>query len=204
MITVATLLWTPNGRSLPFSRMYDESWVVRLLNGFARNLSHEFRFILFTDRDRELPACIEQRRISADRPDYSTCIEPFGLGVPMILCGLDTVVTGDCDALAASCLTRKTIGLPRDPYAPHRACNGVCLVPAGFESVANLHRGENDMEWVRKFPHSFIDDEFGDAVKSYKGHVQAHGIGDTRIVYFHGRSKPHELPPGHPILAHWI
>lgn len=203
MLTVATLLWEPNAASRSFSRMYDERWVVRLLNGFWRNLTHEFRFVLFTDRDRDLPSCIEQRRIRAETPDYGTCIEPYALGEPMILVGLDTLVVGNIDHLADSCLTRKDLGLPRDPYRKSQACNGVALVPRGFEVIAHEHRGENDMEWVRRFPHSYLDDEFPGHVVSWKGDVEKRGAGDARIIYFHGERKMHQLA-GHPLIRdHW-
>jgi hypothetical protein len=121
----------------------------------------------------------------------------------MILTGLDTVITGNVDHLAKYCLTSDVIALPRDPYAKERACNGVALVPAGNAKVYEDWRGENDMEWMRKQPHQFIDDLFPDQVVSYKGHVMEHGVGDARIVYFHGRMKPHELSDLPWIAEHW-
>jgi hypothetical protein len=59
------------------------------------------------------------------------------------------------------------------------------------------------MEWVRRFPHAYLDDDFPGQVVSYKGHVEKKGIGDARIVYFHGERKPHQLPD-HPLVReHW-
>lgn len=177
-----------------FSTMYDESWVVKLYNGFARNLAQEWRFVLFTDRIRDLPDTIGQEMIRAEEPDYSTCIEPFRFGCPMILCGLDTVVTGSVDHLAYYCQTHDKLALPRDPFDKQRACNGVALIPEGHHHIyRNWPKGENDMVWLRKQEHRFIDDLFPGQVVSYKGHVKKNGIGDARIVYFHGAEKPHEL-----------
>lgn len=193
MLTVATCFWQPNANSYRFSRMYTEEWVDRLYRGFKRNLSDPFEFVCFTDRERKFKEPIIQERIRSENPDYGTFIEPYRLGVPMVLCGLDTVVTGNCDALAEYCFTAEMQALPRDPYKPHRACNGVALVPAGWAKIAEEHRGENDMDWVRKFPHKFIDDEFPGQVKSYKGHIKKRGLGDVRIAYFHGEEKPHQL-----------
>lgn len=204
MLTVATLFWEANSGSRNFSRCYSEEWVEKLYRGFSRNLSQPFRFVCFTDQDRTFSEPIEQKRIKAKVPDYSTCIEPYRMGVPMILVGLDTVVTGNCDALADYCMTADRFALPRDPYHPQIACNGVALVPAGHRKVASQHRGENDMVWCRKFPHRFIDDEFPGAVRSYKGHVEKRGLGDTRIVYFHGERKPHQLPNVGWLKEHWI
>lgn len=202
MLTVATLLWEPNGHSLPFSRCYDESWVTRLYDGFARNLTVPWRFVLFTDRPRDLPAAIKQEMLRTATPDYGTCIEPYRYGVQMILVGLDTVVTGNCDHFAEYCANANKIGLPRDPYALHRACNGVALVPDGFQSVFRNWKGENDMDWMRQQPHVFADDIFPEQIVSYKGAVRDKGLGDARIVYFHGNEKPHQID-ARWIRKHW-
>jgi hypothetical protein len=203
MLTVASLLWEPNEKSLDFSRCYSEEWVHRLYAGFARNLTRPFRFVLFTDRERGLPEEITQERLKSATPDYSTCIEPYRFGVPMILVGLDTVITGNIDHLADYCLSEKTIALPRDPYSLERACNGVALIPAGQQYVYRNWRGENDMEWMRRQPHVFIDDLFPKQVVSYKGSVRNRGLGDARIVYFHGAAKPHQLQNVDWIKQHW-
>jgi hypothetical protein len=205
MLTVATLLWQSNGKSRDFSRCYDESWVEKLYRGFRRNLTVPFRFVCFVDRVYAFAEpSIEQQRIKAERPDYGTCIEPYRLGVPMILVGLDTVVTGNIDHMADYCLTSDRFALPRDPYHPNIACNGVALVPGGHRKVATMHKGENDMEWVRKFPHRFIDDEFPGQVVSYKGTVEKQGLRAARIVYFHGQRKPHQVPHVQWITENWV
>lgn len=203
MITVATLLWDPNEASQDFSRCYDESWVTKLHDGFERNLKQNFRFVLFTDRERHLPAQIEQVRMKAKMPDYSSCIEPYRFGVPMILVGLDTIVTGSIDHLADYCLNEEMIALPRDPYCLTRACNGVALIPESQQHVWRNWRGENDMEWMRQQDHVFIDDLFPGQVNSYKGTVRDRGLGDTRICYFHGQEKPHQLPHVSWVHEHW-
>lgn len=202
MITIATLLWAPNPKSRSFSAMYTEAWVDRLYRGFARNLTQPFRFACFVDHPRTFAEPIDQHLIASRIPGYADCIQPYELGRPMILVGLDTVVTGNVDHLAASCFTRLDIGLPIDPYNPSQACNGVALVPEGFECVAEDHSGQNDMEHVRAYPHSYLDHEFPGHVVSYKGAVKDRGLGDARIVYFHGQEKPHEL--NLPWIAeHW-
>lgn len=206
MLTIATLFWQANKNSKGFSSMYTEGWVEKLYRGFARNLTAPFRFVCYVDHERVLSSGIEQRLIASEKPDYGDCIQPYEMGVPMILVGLDTVVTGNCDHLAEYCLTADKIALPRDPFAPERACNGVALVPAGHESVWTSWDRNNkyprDMEHMRAQPHVFLDDLFPDEVVSYKGHVKKHGLGDARIVYFHGREKPHEIEAGW-IADHW-
>ncbi|MEO3387327.1 hypothetical protein [Mesorhizobium sp. CAU 1741] len=205
MLTVCTLLWDANDKSKSFSQIYDESWVEKLYRGFARNLTVQFRFVCYTDRARKMDSAITRMVVPGlGSGGYADCIKPYEMGVPMILVGLDTVVTGNCDHLAAYCTTADRFALPRDPYKPARACNGVALVPVGHEHIAAEHKGENDMDHVRSYPHRFIDDEFPGAVVSFKGSVKKRGLGDARIVYFHGEEKPHQLPAGHPILRHWI
>lgn len=204
MLHICTLLWQPNPASRDFSRCYDESWVDKLYRGFRRNLTLPFRFVCFVDRlyDFAEPD-IEQRLLIGKEPSYASCIEPYRLGVPMILCGLDTVVVGNIDHLAEYCLTENRFALPRDPYHPNIACNGVALVPAGHQLIGTAHEGENDMDWVRRFPHRYIDLLFPGQVVSYKGSVERRGIGDARIVYFHGHRKPHQLPHVQWVQEHW-
>lgn len=205
MLTIATLLWEPNGASRDFSRCYDATWVEKLYRGFRRNLTVPFRFVLFTDRERNCAGSIEEIIDPAlGANGYADCIRPYCLGEPMILIGLDTIVTGNIDHLAEYCLTADRPAYPVDPYHPEQVCNGVGLVPAGWRKIGGRHRGENDMEWVRRFPHARIDTLFPGQVVSYKSHVKKRGIGDARIVFFHGQEKPHQLPNVGWVKEHWI
>lgn len=202
MLTVATLFWTANEKSQAFSTMYDEAWVEKLYHGFHRNLTEPFRFVCFVDRLREFNEPIEQEIIKSRPIDYGACIEPYELDVPMILVGLDTVVVGNIDHLARYCFDADTIALPRAVYLKGTVCNGVALVPAGKRAVYDDWNGENDMEWMRTREHVVIDDLWPGHVVSYKGHVQKYGLGEARIVFFHGVSKPHEI--NEPFIQeHW-
>lgn len=203
MLAVVTLLWAANEHSKDFSSMYDESWVERLYWGFERNLTREFEFICYVDRPREFTVPVTQVRLSAIRPDYGHCIEPYKLGRPMILVGLDTIVTGNIDHLADYCTEGGRFACPRDPYYPHQVCNGVALVPAGMERIGFEWRGDNDMVWVRKYDPAVIDDLWPGQVVSYKGHVKQHGLGDARMVYFHGQEKAHQLTLLDWVRQHW-
>lgn len=211
MLHVCCLFWDANGHSQFFSRCYSEEWVIRLYCGFKRHLTVPFRFICFTERDRNFEGFpIEQERIRAKNPTYAACIEPFRLGEPMILVGLDTLITGNIDHLAEYCTREKRtadewrmIALPRDPYDSQKECNGVVLAPAGKRAVYTAHRGENDMDWLNMHPHIVIDDEWPGHVKSFKGSVRDSGLGDARIVYFHGVPKMHELGEHPLIIGHW-
>jgi hypothetical protein len=204
MLNVVTCLWKPNDTSFEFSRCYDESWVEKLYRGVSRNLTVPFRFVLFTDELRlKLPFEIQQEPLNVRPITYGSFTEPYKLGQPMILMGLDTVITGNIDHLAHYCMIANTIALPRDPYMPSRACNGVALVPKGKQDIWNRWSGENDMEWLRLQPHDFIDDVFPESVVSFKGSVRERGLRDARIVYFHGNPKMHQLTELPWVADHW-
>lgn len=202
MITVTTCFWRANKHTAPASRGYEPFWVDRLAAGFARNLTIPHRFIVFTDRTYRFAEGVEQQLLSTDEPDWSCMIEPFQLDEPSIIVGLDTVVTGNTDEMARYCLEAGRIALPRSPGKDY-ACNGVALVPAGHRSIYANWSGENDMEWLRTQPHDFIDDLFPGQVASYKCAVRPNGLGDTRIVYFHGRPKMSDALHERWVRDHW-
>ena len=202
-LAIVSLLWDANPHSQSFSSMYDESWVEKLYLGFERNLTRDFEFILYTDRIRQFSVPVSQVALRAITPNYGHCILPYSMGRPMILVGLDTVVTGNIDHLADYCLDGGRFACPRDPNYAHQVCNGVALVPEGMQHIGQQWAGQNDMDWVRKFDPAVIDDIFPEQVVSYKGHVKKHGLGDARIVYFHGEEKPHQLGGLDWIAQHW-
>lgn len=204
MLHITCLLWEPNEHSHSFSKSYNEEWVEKLYRGFRRNLSYPFRFICFTDRERKFAHPeIEQIRLKNKKPGYGDCIEPYSLGAPMILCGLDTIIVANIDHLAEHCMIGNKVALPLDPYDNSRVCNGVALVPQGHKYIHEMWSGENDMEWLRKIPHDILDKLFPGQIVSYKGHVKKRGLKDARIVYFHGHEKPPELKDEW-IRQHWI
>lgn len=208
MITIATLLWSPNKASLPFSRHYTEADVRKLYYGCTRNLSVPFRFVVFVDRYRKLPPDIDQELIEGV-PDYGACMQPFRMNEPMILMGLDTVIVGSMDSFAAYAIGGGKLATPRDPFHPETVCNGVMICPAGHAWVWNEKpAGENDMDWMRQIwvrgDAVISDDIWPGQIVSYKGDVRQNGLSaDTRIVYFHGKEKPAELPHLGWIRKHW-
>tara|TARA_R100001086_G_scaffold249474_3_gene189321 strand:- start:1156 stop:1749 length:594 start_codon:yes stop_codon:yes gene_type:complete len=187
------MLWEPNEASLSFSRMYDESWVEKLYRGFKRHLTVPFEFICFTDKERTFSESeIKQEPIESEL-NYGAYIEPFKMNEPMILVGLDTVITGNIDHLAEYCLEGGKLAVPRDPFFPEKVCNGVALIPGGSAWVFEGHEGQNDMDYIRSLDVAVIDDIWPGEVVSYKGHVKGYGLDGVKICYFHGEEKPHQL-----------
>ncbi len=194
MITIACCLWDANEQSLPFSRDYTEADVDKLHRGFKRNLTVPFRTVVFTDRPRTFEEDVWQERLSANEPGYGSMIEPFKLDEPMIVCGLDTLIVGNCDDLARWCVESVGIAAPRDPFYPEKLCNGVVLATKGCGYLWTEFPGGNDMDWIRLQPATQIDRLFPKQVVSYKGHVQHYGLEEeNRIVMLHGRPKAADL-----------
>jgi hypothetical protein len=205
MLIVSTCLWDANDASHAFSRCYDESWANKLFAGFRRNLNRDFRFVVYTDRKRRFAKGIEQRRLSMKEPHYGACIEPFASDEAQIFCGLDTVIVGNCDHLADYCLTADKPAVPKDPFYPELTTNSVVLAPKGCRAMLfDGWSGQNDMDWIRSRDCALTDTLFPRQIASYKGRVQWVGIEDeTRIVFFHGVRKPHELDRIDFIKEHW-
>lgn len=192
MIHVACCLWDANDLSVHFSRDYDASWVEKLYRGFKRNLTVPFRFICYTDWARNFREPIgEVVNGTLGQNGYGDMIRPFELNEPMILVGLDTVITGNIDHMAEWCLSARQIAMPIHPREPHHACNGVVLVGKGNRRIFDEWKGENDMVWLRRWPHQFIDQLWPGHVESYKAHVRGRGLtAETKVVYCHGNPKP--------------
>lgn len=191
MITIACCLWDANDQSLPFSREYTEADVEKLHRGFQRNLTMPFRTVCFTEHPRKFSEDISQERLSAGEPGYGSMIEPFKLDEPMIVCGLDTIIVGNCNDMARYCLEGSVTAVPRDPFHPQTTCNGVVLATKGCGYLWREFPGGNDMDWIRAQPAlALIDDLFPRQVVSYKGHVHHYGLEDeNRIVMLHGNPK---------------
>lgn len=203
MLSVVACLWDANQNSHWFSQCYDETWVTKLYQGFTRNLTKPFRFVLFTEKRRKLPYDIVQEPLEGEC-SYHSMIQPFRMGVPMILVGLDTVIVGNIDHMADYCMTASSIALPSDPFNETTVCNGVALVPRGFDHVYENHRGENDMEYMRRQKYVRTDFLFPGEIVSYKAHVKPSGkLGNAKIIYFHGDEKPHQLMHLDWIQKHW-
>lgn len=208
MITVAACLWEPNRNSRHFSRCYDESWVEKLYRNVAKHATRPFRFVIYTDRKRQFCEPIEQRRIEMKDIHYGACVEPFKSDEPMLFMGLDTIVVGNIDHLLDYALTADKPAVPKDPFYPNSPwpkTDAVVLAPKGCRAMLwDGYAGENDMDWINTRDVAVMDDLWPGQVVSYKGRVQFGGLEDeTRIVYFHGPVKPHQIPHVGWVAREW-
>lgn len=209
MITIACAFWDANPLSKQFSRHYTEADVCALYRGFQKHLTLPFRFVCWTEKDRDFAEDgIEQRRLQDERPCYGSLTQCYELNTPTIMVGLDTIIVGNCDDLARYCLEADKPAVPMDPFQPDIVCNAVSLVPAGHDWLWREYSGQNDMDWIRDNWKAgrivAFDKLFPGQVVSYKRHVEKVGLQpDMRIVYFHGERKPHELGHVGWIKRHW-
>lgn len=187
MITVATVYHeSPN---VPyFSKCYTPEWVDKLYRGISRNYHEPFRFVCLTDREYEFEERVEQERLwTTNWPTAS--IQAYGINAERIaFMGLDTIITGNLTEIFGY---GGPLAVPRDPYNPGSPCNGVVLCPPRPDIVETP--SDSDMRVFDGFEKDYLDDIFPGLIKSYKVHVLPHGMGDARIVYFHGEPKPHVL-----------
>lgn len=210
MLNVACCLWDANANSQSFSLCYDESWVEKLYRGFSRNLTGPFKFVVFTDRLRQFSeGNISQERLATIRPHYGCLIEPFKISEPTIICGLDTVIVRNLDHFAAYCLQEDrpaAVGHPSNK-PKFGFINPVVLKPSGWTHLYDEWRGENDMDYLKRRDFNDIGEMYPGQLLSLKLNKVTHGANlppDARIIYFHGRSKPHELQHVDWIKQHWV
>lgn len=210
MIHVACCLWDANEKSHDFSLCYDETWVEKLYRGFRRNLKVPFRFVVFTDRKREFAEQIDQEMLATKTPHYGCLIEPYKINEPTMICGLDMVVLRNVDHFAAYCLTADRPALVGHPTnkAKFGFINPVVFVPAGWRRIYDEWRGENDMDYLKRADFNDASDLWPGQLLSLKLHCVNLGTNppaEARIVYMHGRSKPHELVDRCGwIKQHWV
>jgi hypothetical protein len=188
MITVATVYYE-GGKNVPyFSQCYSPEWVDKLYRGVARHYSEPFRFVCLTDNNYAFEEKIETKPLHNKR--WATaCLQLHAVEAErLVIMGLDTVITGRLNEIFAY---TGDLAVPRDPYRIHAPCNGVVLCPTRTDIATSS--SPDDMRALESFKYDWLDDLFPGQILSYKVHVRPHGLGDARIVYFHGEPKPHVL-----------
>lgn len=205
MLHVACCLWDPTNNSYEFSRCYDETWVNKLYRGFKRNLTRPFRFVCFTDRERQFCEGVDQELLETDPPDYGCLIEPFKLNEPLIICGIDMIVLRNIDHMADYCLQGRVIAVPCHPSRPNVIINPVLFSPAGQRRVFDEWNGENDMAWIAKQDTIFTDKMWPNQILSLKLHdVRRKGTQGAHIVYMHGKPKAHQMQDVAWVKQNWV
>ena len=189
MITVVTVYFEKLITGVPaLSRCFDTSWVDKLYRGIKRHYQGPFRFVCLTDGSYSFQEPIEQRPLLPSSW-LNVCQQGYGVDAERIaFMGLDTVITGDLGPLFDY---RGNLAVPEDPYRKGRACSGFVLCPSRPD-IARVE-AKNCMGALDDFPHDWLHELYPGMVESYKGSVQKNGLNGARVVYFHGKPKPHEM-----------
>jgi hypothetical protein len=196
LITVACVYY--EGINVPyFSKCYTPEWVDKLYRGVLRNYKKDFRFVCLTDKEYKFEERIEQQPLwTTNWP--TACQQLYGIEAErLLLLGLDTIITGNLHAIFHY---NGVLAVPRDPYRTESPCNAVVLCPSRIDIAHSP--AESDMRVLDRYPKDWLDDLFPGQIKSYKVHVLKEGLGDARIVYFHGEPKPHVLDDPW-VKEHW-
>jgi len=78
MINVACALWDANRLSKQFSCHYTEADVCALYRGFKKHLSVPFRFICWSEKERDYAEPgIGQRKLDAETPSYGALTQCY-------------------------------------------------------------------------------------------------------------------------------
>lgn len=224
---VATL-FAPPGDLPAWSRVYTPAYADRFAESVRRH-SPDADVVIITDfPPDQFKAGQTIIDFALPHRGWAALMEMFRPEVvedAAILCGLDTVFTGPLDAIESATLAYGYIA-PADPYDGPAMTNAVVGIvghlagpiwhrwvdacrdglPTGEEY--KLFGAFSEMLWLRRHAPALasFDNLRSGAVASYKAHVAP---GDpsagTRIVYFHGQPKPHDLAAQRVpwVLEHW-
>lgn len=163
----------------------------------ARNLSLPHDFVCYTDQKLD---GVEYRSTNVDWPGWWQKVALFR-GGPKLYLDLDVVITGSIDDYA----DRGELTIIRDWWGG-RFNSSVMWIenrPDIYEKfrVADIDRWPGgDQDWIHACAPEAAT--FDDGIRSYKAHVRDRGLGNARIVVFHGKPKPDEVDE--PWIAqHW-
>jgi hypothetical protein len=186
--------------------IYDAFHVNRLRIHVARHLRQPYRFVCLTDKPVPRIDCIP---LVNDWPGWWAKLElfrPDALTGRVLYFDLDVSIVDSIDALAdfpADFAAIKDYQFPLQlnssvmawdsGYADHLYNE---FVPVAAETMKRLH---GDQNWIfertpmaARFPRQWCP--------SYRGHLAPNGGALTwgaRVVVFHGKPKPWDMPPGH-------
>ena len=192
------------------SKTYDAEYVERLQAGIIEHLKTPHRFVCLSDV--EVPC--ERIPLEHDWPGWWAKIELFKLKGPVLCFDLDTTIVGDLSDIASSVPVMTFIAL-RDFYREDGLGSGMmgwsgdvsslyrafCSKP-GF--CMERYRGLGDQGFLEDRIHAAKwQDLVPGQVVSYKVHCKESVPKGARVVCFHGKPKPHELPQNHVLREHW-
>lgn len=211
-VTIACVLY--QGEDVPAHSLgiFSPEWVDRLYRGIKRNTTRPFNFVCFVDRDYEFKEPVQSIKLKLPYRNMFSLLEPFSEDLGhVVFMGLDTIITGNIDSLMDY---RGPFAMLKDPWFD-RPCSGVMMFPYSPEiwkgfvehhqqaaKDATMFGFPSDMIYLQKVPHVLMDDT---GIYSYKAHIRDNPklLENAKIVYFHGKEKPHELAGLDWVKKHW-
>lgn len=213
----AAVLFRPTERLPGWSGgTYNPGYADKWARSIKRHAPPDARTVIVTDYDAKDFASVDEV-LPFVHPErgWASLMEMFRpevVGEHAILLGLDTICVGSLSLIERVAKDTNYI-VPLDPYHKPDICNGVVGVSTmGAKTIWDtwqrrrsqdlrhprygLFGAFSEMKWLRTHtePDATWDSECPGAVCSYKVDLRrGEPTSATRIVYFHGSPKPHEL-----------
>lgn len=204
MIVVSCVLFEGIDVKTNSAGVFTPEWVDRLYRGVRRHLTVPFRFVCYVDQEYDFQEPIESRPLVLPHRNMLSLLEVFReTEHKTVFMGLDTIITGNIDFLAEF----DGFWMLDDPYFD-RPCSGVMVFDPQPDIWAEIEKQHQDIatrdlnEWGMASDMAYLAhhhprrlDGVAHGVLSYKAHLMGapYNIKHTRIVYFHGEPKPHDL-----------
>lgn len=197
--------------------IYNAEWVRKLRDGVARNLTIPHRFVCLSDC--EVPC--ERIELKHDWPGWWAKIELFRPGVitgPTLYLDLDTVVTGNIDAIANVPVDFAMLrnfheelmcgsGVMWFKEVPTHVYEKFSQDPQGYIKHHNDNRigpYVGDQAFIGDALSWNIDkiNDYVSGIKSYKYHCKRGLPDDAALVCYHGNPRPTEVKTAW-MAKHW-
>lgn len=183
---------------------FDATYVYRLRRMVARHLPLPHRFVCLSDVD--VPC--ERIPLKYTWPGWWAKMELFRPDIEakrMLALDLDTLVVGNIMGFASA----DRFTMIRSFSAPGRRGSGVMMLtdraPVWEAWMANPVCRGMEQEFIRPFCEQTWQEILPEQLVSYKVHVRPLGRvpDDARIIAFHGKPRPADLPDDHWLRPLW-
>lgn len=220
-----------NVATVKYGTAYSADYVNRMHSMLKRHLHEPFNLYCITEDASGLDPEIAVIAPPMDVPGWWNKIFLFSPHVPQgetLYLDIDQIVTGDLAPLLSACRkSRARLCAYRDPirWMGSQMNSSWLYYNAGeltfiydafcrdMPGVFDLEGGDQLYVWQQMKDVYFVDEAVPSAVQSFRFEVcEAQGTNlnvpntlqpSVRIVNFHGRPKPHELPQVPWVQAHW-
>ena len=232
MIKIITCLFDGVICGIPHSiNIYDATWVDKLYRAIKRNTTKPFELICLVDKEYPIKEpvkqvkFIEQSNVSVG---WSLLVEMYRPDITSdrrVTIGLDTIIMNNIDDILE---VDSDIAMLTDPMEPEEVCNAITWCSSEiaeyiwdvwtnkrewvYENCRYIGDAVSEMILLRKLFDQDGEvlrvDNIHEGIYSYKVHIMDEPdlIENAKIIYFHGKPKPHELG-AHPvddlIRSHW-